>query len=76
MSDEKITTIATKNPADSSIAKIKEAASKEIQNKFDEQVKRALNAAKVYANEKKALQELKADTEQEKHELAELLKGL
>lgn len=76
MSDDKVTKIESKNPVDGAVNKIKEVAAKELQSKFDAQVKKTLDAAKIFAAEKDALKKLKADSEDEKTTLAILLRSI
>lgn len=78
MSDEKVQDLnkQSKNPKESALNKIKEAAAKELQQKVDEQMKKTIAAGKVFKTEKEALNNLLADNEEEKSVLAEILKGL
>lgn len=79
MTDDKITTLdqkQSKNPKDSAINQIKESAVKEFNDKIKQQVKLAVDAAKIARSEKHKLENMLTDFEEEKATLADLLKSI
>lgn len=79
MSDDKITEInqkQSKTPKENAINQLREAATKDFQDKIKAQVKKTVDAAKVAKAEKAALDILLSDYEEEKASLADILKGL
>jgi len=79
MSDDKVADLnqkQSKNPKEAALNKIKEAAAKELQQKVDEQMKKTINAGKVFKAEREALNNLLADNEDDKSVLSEILKAL
>lgn len=65
-----------KDPKLNALNKIKEAAAKEYSVKIDVQVKKTVDAKKIFNNEKRALIELLAEAEEAKAEYADLLKEI
>lgn len=79
MSEDNVTSIdknQSKDPKTSALNKIKEASTKEWNTKIEAQVKKTLDAKKVYKNEHAALITLINDSEEAKVEYAELVKDL
>lgn len=80
MSEDNVTPIENqkqnKDPKQSALNKIKEAAAKESAAKIEAQVKKTVDALKIFNNEKKALVDLLADDSEAKKELADLLKDI
>jgi hypothetical protein len=79
MSDEKITDLnqkQPKNPKEAAINQLKEATTKEFQDKIKAQVKKTIDAGKIFKAEKTALENLLTDYEEEKASLSDVLKGI
>ncbi len=80
MADDNVTPIdnskQSKDPKQAALNKIKETATKEWNTKIEAQVKKTYDAKKIFLNEKKALEELLADSEEAKAEFAELMKEI
>lgn len=64
------------NPVDSAINKLKESASKELNNKIEAQVKKTLDAIRIAESEKAALSDLMQQSEEDKVAFAKLIKSL
>ena len=65
-----------KNPVDSAVTKLREAAQKEFQKKLDEQLKTTLDAAKSFRNEKAKLESMLSDFEADKVAFKDLIDGI
>ena len=65
-----------KDPKQAALNKIREAAAKEVNAKIEAQVKKTIDAKKIFLNEKKALIELLSDAEEDKAEFADLIKEI
>lgn len=75
--EEKVTNLKqSKDPKQAALNKIREGTAKEWNGKIDAQVKRTVDAKKIYDNEKRALGDIIADAEQSAREFAELTRDL
>lgn len=80
MADDNVTPLDNQNknkdPKQAALNKIREAATKEINAKIEAQVKKTLDAKKIFLNEKKALIDLLSEAEDDKAEFADLIKEI
>lgn len=75
--EEKVTNLKpSKDPKQAALSKIREGTAKEWNGKIEVQVKRTVDARKLYDNEKRALGELIADAEQATKEFTDLARDL
>ena len=68
--------VKNKNPLDTAANKLREALIKEGQSKIDAQLKKTIDAKKIFSAERAELQRLISDFENDKGLLADIVKDL